>query len=237
MEEEYLEDPLIEFVKVEGNNDFDHRFVNDAEIEDPNLLPRPKKIRKIVRYHTISNTGTRKVVQVKQFTRKNEVMSTMPMPYSNGIRKIAHIRQIAKNNDGVSTTSVPENYANRNIVKHLTSKREDEIRRKKRLIEAHHPNKEEKRYKKNMIPMSEEKTIALISRIEKEPCIWDRKHDNYRNKDIKEKAWNRVVGNTGIPLQILKAKWASILGSFRHYKSQHIKYQGGFRIIFSLKGN
>ena len=44
-----------------------------------------------------------------------------------------------------------------------------------------------------MIPMSEKKTIDLIRRIEKEPSIWDKKHEGYRSKANKDKAWSRVV--------------------------------------------
>lgn len=85
-----------------------------------------------------------------------------------------------------------------------------------------------------MIPMSEKKTIDLIRRIEKEPSIWDKKHEGYRSKANKDKAWSRVVGKTGIPLEIVKAKWSSVLGSFRHYKALHLKDRGT-RISYILK--
>ncbi|XP_041770082.1 uncharacterized protein LOC121592568 [Anopheles merus] len=220
--EEYLDDPLIEFVKVEGNDDSDNQFVDDTEIEDPNFLSRPKKIRKIMCYQT----DNRKVVHPKHIAKKHVDMPAMPVLQKTGIRKITHIKQMARNHDATPTKSVAQNYENRKMVKHFTSKHDDEVRRKKMIIEAHQTNMEEKKFKKNMIPMSEMKTIALISRIEKEPSIWDRKHEGYRNKATKDKAWSRVVGKTGMPLEIVKAKWSSVLGSFRHYKALHLKDRG-----------
>uniref|UniRef100_A0A182X487 MADF domain-containing protein n=1 Tax=Anopheles quadriannulatus TaxID=34691 RepID=A0A182X487_ANOQN len=218
---EYLDDPLIEFVKVEGNDDSDNQFVDDTEIEDPNLLSRPKKIRKIICYQT----DNRKVVHPKHVAKRHVGMAAMPVLQKTGIRKIPtenrnpHIKQMARNHDATPTKLVAQNYENRKMVKHLT----DEVRRKKMIIEAHQTNMEEKKFKKNMIPMSEMKTIALIRRIEKEPSIWDKKHEGYRSKANKDKAWSRVVGKTGIPLEIVKAKWSSVLGSFRHYKALHQK--------------
>nr|XP_040227635.2 uncharacterized protein LOC120952398 [Anopheles coluzzii] len=226
--EEYLDDPLIEFVKVEGNDDSDNQFVDDTEIEDPNLLSRPKKIRKIMCYQT----DNQKVVHPKHIANRHVGMAAMPVLQKTGIRKIPtenrnpHIKQMARNHDATPTKLVAHNYENRKMVKHLTDKHDDEVRRKKMIIEAHQTNMEEKKFKKNMIPMSEKKTIDLIRRIEKEPSIWDKKHEGYRSKANKDKAWSRVVGKTGIPLEIVKAKWSSVLGSFRHYKALHLKDRG-----------
>uniref|UniRef100_A0A8W7PQJ7 MADF domain-containing protein n=2 Tax=gambiae species complex TaxID=44542 RepID=A0A8W7PQJ7_ANOCL len=122
--EEYLDDPLIEFVKVEGNDDSDNQFVDDTEIEDPNLLSRPKKIRKIMCYQT----DNQKVVHPKHIANRHVGMAAMPVLQKTGIRKIPtenrnpHIKQMARNHDATPTKLVAHNYENRKMVKHLTDK-------------------------------------------------------------------------------------------------------------------
>ncbi|XP_053663555.1 uncharacterized protein LOC128712692 [Anopheles marshallii] len=77
-----------------------------------------------------------------------------------------------------------------------------------------------KRSKKMTIPMTQEQAIALIKKIKRESCIWDSTSEDYRNKITKDKAWNRVAAHIGIPVEIVRAKWTSILGSFRSYTSR-----------------
>ncbi|XP_050072724.1 uncharacterized protein LOC126560816 [Anopheles maculipalpis] len=78
-----------------------------------------------------------------------------------------------------------------------------------------------KRPKRLTIPMPQELCIALISKIEKESCIWDTTHEHFRNKKIKGKAWDRIAAHFQLPVEILKAKWASLIGSFRSYNSRY----------------
>uniref|UniRef100_A0A182RTM2 MADF domain-containing protein n=1 Tax=Anopheles funestus TaxID=62324 RepID=A0A182RTM2_ANOFN len=80
-----------------------------------------------------------------------------------------------------------------------------------------------KRPKKMCIPMLQEHTIKLIKRVEKESCIWSSTNEHYKNKEIKDKAWNRVAAHTGIRVEIARAKWTSLLGSFRSYTSRYKK--------------
>lgn len=82
-----------------------------------------------------------------------------------------------------------------------------------------------KRAKKITIPLPKDLCIALISRVEKEPCIWDSTSKHSRNKTIKEKAWNRIANHLEMPVEILKAKWTSLLGSYRSYNSRYKKGQ------------
>uniref|UniRef100_A0A182P6A7 MADF domain-containing protein n=1 Tax=Anopheles epiroticus TaxID=199890 RepID=A0A182P6A7_9DIPT len=168
----YSDNTVIEFVTVDPNNDFDKDSIEDSETEEPKLLPRLNKIRKIVRYQTVKRTGSRQSVHVKRFNRNKIDVSTMPV-----LRK-----KIQK-----------------------------------------------------LIPMSEEKTLNLIYRIEQEACLWDRTRDDYRNKTLKDAAWNRIVRSTGIPIEIIKAKWSSLLGSYRHYRAKHMKGYGTEMSIF-IKG-
>ncbi|XP_052897648.1 uncharacterized protein LOC128304494 [Anopheles moucheti] len=116
----------------------------------------------------------------------------------NPIKKITRVQYYNRNNRGLTT-------------------------RKFRATAPAYNNDTVKRSKKMSIPMSQAKAIALIKKIKKESCIWDSTSEDYRNRENKGKAWNRVAAHTGFPVEIVRAKWTSILGSFRSYNSRYKK--------------
>ncbi|XP_035906730.1 uncharacterized protein LOC118509727 [Anopheles stephensi] len=77
--------------------------------------------------------------------------------------------------------------------------------------------------KNKIIPLPQELCIELIGRIKQEPCIWDSTSEHFRNKKNKDQAWNRVAAHLALPVELLKAKWTSILGSLRSYNSRYKK--------------
>lgn len=77
-----------------------------------------------------------------------------------------------------------------------------------------------KQLKKLHIPVSREQAIKLIKKVRKEHCIWDTTNEHYRDKGIKDTAWNRVAAHVELPVETVRAKWISLLGSYRSYTSR-----------------
>uniref|UniRef100_A0A336LZF3 CSON006132 protein n=1 Tax=Culicoides sonorensis TaxID=179676 RepID=A0A336LZF3_CULSO len=63
----------------------------------------------------------------------------------------------------------------------------------------------------------------IIEYVEKENVLWDPTHINYRKNDIKNQKWNEITEKINIPeitVEIVKAKWKSIVNSYRTSKKK-----------------
>uniref|UniRef100_A0A182NIQ4 MADF domain-containing protein n=1 Tax=Anopheles dirus TaxID=7168 RepID=A0A182NIQ4_9DIPT len=75
--------------------------------------------------------------------------------------------------------------------------------------------------KKKTIGMSQENVLAFISEVERAPCLWDRSDAGYKNRNKQQDAWENISQQLEAPVSLLREKWRSLNGSYRHYKQAY----------------
>ncbi|XP_058120450.1 uncharacterized protein LOC131262462 isoform X2 [Anopheles coustani] len=78
-----------------------------------------------------------------------------------------------------------------------------------------------KRKIKKTVALSEEATLWLIKSVHDNECLWNRRHTDYKNKDLRAEAWETISSQIGLPTESVKDKWISIQSTYRKYRSNY----------------
>uniref|UniRef100_A0AAG5CQW8 MADF domain-containing protein n=1 Tax=Anopheles atroparvus TaxID=41427 RepID=A0AAG5CQW8_ANOAO len=79
------------------------------------------------------------------------------------------------------------------------------------------------RKRNKTIDLGQKGSINLIQLIKKAPCLWYRRHPQYRDNMRQNEAWKEISMQIGVPISQLQHKWRSLQSSYRWYSRAQMK--------------
>ncbi|XP_041777103.1 uncharacterized protein LOC121596319 [Anopheles merus] len=81
----------------------------------------------------------------------------------------------------------------------------------------------DKKKRKKNIHMSEEITLVFVDLVFRHEAIWNRKHKDYKDINRRNDDWCSIADQVGLPVNVLKDKWASLQSTYRKCRSTYNK--------------
>uniref|UniRef100_A0AAG5CQ00 MADF domain-containing protein n=1 Tax=Anopheles atroparvus TaxID=41427 RepID=A0AAG5CQ00_ANOAO len=78
------------------------------------------------------------------------------------------------------------------------------------------------RKRNKTVDLGQRGTIKLIHLIKKAPCLWYRRHPQYKNNMRQYDAWKEISMQMGVPISQLQHKWRSLQSSYRGYSKAQV---------------
>ena len=69
--------------------------------------------------------------------------------------------------------------------------------------------------------MSEEITLVCVDLVFQHEAIWNRKHKDYKDINRRNDDWCSTADQVGLPVNVLKDKWASLQSTYRKCRSTY----------------
>ncbi|XP_035781164.1 uncharacterized protein LOC118460722 isoform X2 [Anopheles albimanus] len=68
---------------------------------------------------------------------------------------------------------------------------------------------------------SRDTCLKFIRQVQRHECLWNKNAPGYRNPMMQLDAWISLAKEFGFHYKILRNKWRSLQGSFRHFCNKH----------------
>ena len=66
----------------------------------------------------------------------------------------------------------------------------------------------------------------LIELVHDAPCLWEKGHDDYHDKHLKQATWESIAARMRTPMVKVKAKWENLRDTFKRKSNERVSETG-----------